>query len=192
MWAFDPAELAIEPGSTVDLYLSTADVTHGMQIPGTNVNLMAVPGALNNVREKFDKPVEYMVVSNEYCGIKHHNMAGRIHVSEEAAAAAQAAAAAAALPKGQPSAGEALLDQYGCTACHSIDGSEMSAPTFKGLYHSSRALTDGTVLFVEDGYLFESIDKPGAKVVKGYEAMPEIPVKPEDIHKIVEYIETLR
>ena len=194
MWAFEPAELAIEPGSTVDFYLSTTDVTHGMQIIGTNVNLMAVPGAVNYARVKFDRPGEYLVVCNEYCGISHHNMAGRIHVSAQAAAAAQAAQAAAAAPveKAPPSAGEALLDQYGCTACHSIDGSQMSGPTFKGLYHSKRTLADGRTIVVEDDYLTESIEKPDAKVAKGFEAMPPIPVPPADVKKIVEYIETLK
>jgi hypothetical protein len=31
MWRFEPAEISIRPGSTADIYLSTADVTHGMQ-----------------------------------------------------------------------------------------------------------------------------------------------------------------
>ena len=56
MWAFDPDDIAVEPGSTIDFYLSTPDVTHGMQIIGTNVNLMAVPGVVNYARVKFDEP----------------------------------------------------------------------------------------------------------------------------------------
>ncbi len=191
MWAFEPADVAIAPGSTVDFYLSTADVTHGMMIVGTNVNLMAVPGAVNYARVKFDKPGEYLVVCNEYCGTKHHNMAGRIHVSSQAAAAA-AAAAATPIPAPEPSPDQALLDQYGCTACHSIDGSAMSAPTFKGLYHSRRTFADGSTAIAEDQYLRDSIEKPDARVVKGFEAMPAIPVPPEDVRRIVEYIETLR
>jgi cytochrome c oxidase subunit II len=47
MWKFEPEDLAVLPGSVVDIYLSTADVTHGLQIIGTNVNIMAVPGAVN-------------------------------------------------------------------------------------------------------------------------------------------------
>jgi heme/copper-type cytochrome/quinol oxidase subunit 2 len=26
---------------------------------------------------------EYLVVCNEYCGVQHHNMAGRIHVTDK-------------------------------------------------------------------------------------------------------------
>src|SRR5438552_6894768 len=114
MWNFEPADLAVAPGSTVDLYVSTKDVTHGMQIVGTNVNLMAVPGAVNYARVKFDKPGEYLVVCNEYCGVAHHNMASHIHVWEAAVAAAAKAAAEALAAQKLPSPGRPLLDQNGC------------------------------------------------------------------------------
>src|SRR5581483_10851012 len=86
MWKFDPPEISIVPGSTADIYLATADVTHGVQIVGTNFDLMAVPGAVNYARVKFEKAGDYLVVCNEYCGVAHHNMAGVIHVAEHAAA----------------------------------------------------------------------------------------------------------
>ncbi len=183
MWNFEPADLAVEPGSTVDIYLSTKDVTHGMQIVGTNVNLMAVPGAVNHARVKFDRAGEYLVVCNEYCGVAHHNMAARIHVSEQAVAAAAAAASAQA---------QSLLDQYGCTACHSIDGSASAAPTLKGLYGSRRTLADGSTVVADEAYIRQSIDMPEAKVEKGFDPMPPLPVPPEDVRKIVDIIKALR
>ena len=183
MWNFEPADLAVEPGSTVDIYLSTKDVTHGMQIVGTNVNLMAVPGAVNYARVKFDKPGDYLVVCNEYCGVAHHNMAARIHVSEQAAAAAKAAVVAQK---------QQLLDQYGCTACHSIDGSASAAPTLKGLFGTRRTLADGTLVIADEAYLRQSIETPEARVVKGFDAMPPIPVPPDDEQKIIDIIKGLR
>ena len=190
MWTFEPNEIAVPPGSTVDIYLSTPDVTHGMQIVGTNVNLMAVPGAVNYARVKFDKPGEYLIVCNEYCGTAHHNMAGRIHVSKDAARAAAAAASAAAVP--EVSTGSELLDQYGCTACHSLDGTEMSGPTFKGLYGTKRILVNGSAVVADDHYLEEAIREPEEHVVKGYDAMPPMDVSPADVPKIVGYIKSLR
>ena len=183
MWNFEPADLAVAPGSTVDIYLTAKDVTHGMQIVGTNVNLMAVPGAVNYARVKFDRAGEYLVVCNEYCGVAHHNMAARIHVSEQAAAAAAAAASAPA---------QSLLDQYGCTACHSIDGTPSTAPTFKGLYGSKRTLADGSTVTADDAYILQSIETPEAKVEKGVDPMPPLPVTPEDARKILEIIKGLR
>lgn len=80
MWEFEPAEIEVPQGSTVDIYLTSGDVLHGFQILGTNVNLMAVPGTVNYARIRFDEPGDYTVLCHEYCGIDHHSMAGTISV----------------------------------------------------------------------------------------------------------------
>jgi cytochrome c oxidase subunit 2 len=162
--------------------LSSADVTHGMQIIGTNVNLMAVPGAVNFARVKFDEAGDYLVVCNEYCGAQHHNMAGHIHVRVTPPAPPPVVANAA----------PDVLEKYGCTACHSLDGSPMPGPTFKSLYGSKRILANGTTVVADDAYITESILKPDAKVVKGFEAMPSIDVEPADLHAIVESLKRMK
>ncbi len=82
MWTFDPPEVRIPAGSEVDLYLVTQDVVHGLQIPGTNVNLMAVPGAIAYTKVKFTKPGTYYVRCHEFCGAGHQFMEARIIVEE--------------------------------------------------------------------------------------------------------------
>src|SRR5438045_6688283 len=42
MWDFEPKEITVPAGSTVDFYVSTPDVTHGLILLGTNLNLMVV------------------------------------------------------------------------------------------------------------------------------------------------------
>lgn len=186
MWKFEPADVTMPPGSTADVYVASADVTHGLQIIGTNVNLEVVPGAVNFARVKFDKPGDYLVVCNEYCGMQHHNMAARIHVSENSVAPA-------ILPAASPASGSDLVAKYACTACHSLDGSPMTGPTFKGLYGSKRILADGKTVTADEAYLTESINNPNAKVVKGFDpVMPPMPIPPNEVHQIVEYLETLK
>ncbi len=46
----------------------------------------------------------------------------------------------------------------------------MNGPPFKGLYGSERDMADGSVVLADDAYLKESILRPEAKTVKGYEA----------------------
>lgn len=184
MWRFEPSEITVPPGSTADIYLSTADVTHGMAIVGTNVNLMAVPGVVNYSRITFDKPGDYTVVCNEYCGIAHHKMAAVIHVTDKAP------------PPPPPTkvelGGEELLGKYQCTACHTTDGTTGVGATFKGLANSRRTMVDGSVILADDAYLRESIEKPDARIVKGYEPMmPPIEIPPADLEAILEYLETL-
>src|SRR6188768_4195551 len=37
MWDFEPKEVTLPAGSTVDVYLTTPDVTHGLILLGTNL-----------------------------------------------------------------------------------------------------------------------------------------------------------
>jgi cytochrome c oxidase subunit 2 len=80
MWTFEPAQIEIPRGATVDLYLTSADVVHGLHITHTNANLMAIPGAVGYTRLRLDKPGEYKIVCHEYCGTGHQTMAGYIVV----------------------------------------------------------------------------------------------------------------
>jgi len=81
MWNYDPGEIILPPGSTVDFYLTSADVVHGFQIERKAVNLMAVPGAVNKVTVEFPDYGTYKIVCHEYCGIGHHNMMGNILIT---------------------------------------------------------------------------------------------------------------
>ncbi len=80
MWNFEPAEITIPAGATVDIYLVSKDVVHGFQILGTNVNLMAVPGAIAYQRHVFNKKGTYDVLCHEYCGVGHQQMHTKIIV----------------------------------------------------------------------------------------------------------------
>jgi len=84
MWTFDPAEIRLPAGADVQIYLSSADVTHGLYIEHTNVNLMAVPGAVNGARIRFDRAGEYDMICHEYCGIGHHFMMGKFVITPAA------------------------------------------------------------------------------------------------------------
>lgn len=76
---------------------------------------------------------------------------------------------------GTPSAqlvtqGETLYHQYGCSACHSTDGTIIVGPSFKGLYGSQVTLTNGTTLTADDAWLTQCITHPDAQTVQGFES----------------------
>ena len=81
MWQFEPAQVYIPVGSQVDLFLTSNDVVHGLNIASKNVNLMAIYGNINKTSLKFDKPGVYKVTCHEYCGIAHQNMQAEIIVN---------------------------------------------------------------------------------------------------------------
>jgi len=80
IFQFEPSLMEIPAGSTVHFSITSKDVVHGFQIVGTNVNMMATPGEVNQLTYKFDKPGEYLILCNEYCGAGHEVMQARLIV----------------------------------------------------------------------------------------------------------------
>jgi cytochrome c oxidase subunit 2 len=80
MWAYQMPAVELPVGSELDIYLTSGDVLHGFHIDRTNVNLMAVPGAVTYARVRFSEPGEYPIICHEYCGIGHQQMVGVIRI----------------------------------------------------------------------------------------------------------------
>lgn len=79
MWSFTPA-LHLKSGQTYTIWLSAKDVLHGFSITGQNLNIMAAPGHAYGIRLTPDRPGTYLIICNEYCGIGHQGMTGKIIV----------------------------------------------------------------------------------------------------------------
>jgi len=80
MFAYQPAEIHVAAGKPVTFRLTSADVTHGFSIVGTNGNTMVVPGYISQFTTVFHTPGEYLIVCNEYCGLSHHLMSAKLIV----------------------------------------------------------------------------------------------------------------
>lgn len=93
--------------------------------------------------------------------------------------------------------GQMLVQEHGCLACHSTDGSMLVGPTWQGLYGSEETLTDGTTVTVDDEYIRESIIDPNAKITEGFQpnVMPQNfgdTLSDEDIEAIIAYMQSLQ
>lgn len=85
-----------------------------------------------------------------------------------------------------------LVQNSGCVACHGEDGTGGVAPSWKGLAGSTRPLTDGREVIADREYLVRAIMDPGADVVEGTTlVMPENQLGPEEVERIVDYLEEL-
>ena len=74
-------QCAVVPASTpVRFRLTSPDVTHGFFVERTNINAMVVPGYITNVNTSLDRPGNYEMPCDEFCGFGHHAMAARIVV----------------------------------------------------------------------------------------------------------------
>lgn len=77
MFNFDPNPIEVPANRPVTFRLTSSDVIHGFEIIGTNANAMAVPGYISQFTVTFS-PGEYVIACNEYCGIAHHVMVGKL------------------------------------------------------------------------------------------------------------------
>ena len=190
MWEFDPENVTVPVGSTVDIYVSARDVTHGLILLGTDLNLMAVPGVVNYARVRFDKPGTYQLLCHEYCGTGHDRMTTNLRVLDIATFQAQQTAPSPPQPTDPM---YRLLEAKDCMTCHSINGEEGIGPTLKGIYGRTVKLNNGSTIAADDVYLRESIIHPEAKIVDGFDdLMPKPDLTEDEINAIVEYLETLK
>jgi len=190
MWKFEPEEVVVPAGATVDVYLSTPDVTHGMILPGTDVNLMAVPGVVNYARVKFDQPRNYKLICHEFCGTGHERMAAVLRVVDRATFDARKTVPL--LPE-QTNATYKLLETKDCLTCHSIDGSESIGPTLKGILGRATKLKGGKTFSADEAYLRESIVQPEVKIVDGFDdLMPKPELTDEELNQIMDYLKGLK
>ena len=81
MWAWTPV-LKLKKDVEYTLHLSSVDVNHGFSLFPINVNIQVVPGYDYALRVTPNAAGDFRVVCNEFCGIGHHLMVGKILVEE--------------------------------------------------------------------------------------------------------------
>ncbi len=80
-WAWEPI-LVMKRGRTYRVRMSSLDLQHGFSLQPANINLQVLPGYEYVAALTPTESGEFLVVCNEYCGIGHHQMVGRILVEE--------------------------------------------------------------------------------------------------------------
>lgn len=80
-FSFEPV-LQLKKGETVRIYLSSYDFQHGMSIQPLNLNFQVLPGYVYVVNLTPTTTGDFGIVCNEYCGLGHHAMTGRIIVTD--------------------------------------------------------------------------------------------------------------
>ncbi len=86
-YAWFPNPLVLEAGVPYRIHLSSKDVNHGFSVhkdgeASQKVNFQVVPGYEYVLTMEFPDPGTYHIVCQEYCGLGHQNMVGKIIVEE--------------------------------------------------------------------------------------------------------------
>lgn len=79
LWKWWPI-LEMEKGKTYKVHLYSMDYNHGFSLQPVNINIQVVPGYEHVVKMTPTSAGTFSIVCNEYCGIGHHSMLGRIYV----------------------------------------------------------------------------------------------------------------
>ena len=201
-WSFEysngkkSAELVVPLNKPVKLDLISKDVNHSLYIPAFRIKEDVIPGRNNYMWFKALQEGEYDIFCSEYCGERHSYMLSKVRVIPEAEYLAWLEKSD--IPADEPP-GLTLMKQNACITCHSLDGSKIVGPSFKGIYGEKVTVTTDSgekEVTVDDEYIRRSIYEPGAEIVKGFNKGLMISykdkLKDEDIKSITDYIKTLK
>jgi cytochrome c oxidase subunit 2 len=184
-------ELHVPIGRAVRLIMSSQDVIHSFFIPAFRIKHDVVPGTTQALWFRPVKAGVFHLFCAEYCGTDHSRMTGRIVVMEqtdfEQWLSHQDVSGTMAAGGGR------LFRQFGCSGCHGANAT-VRAPALEGLYGKAVPLRDGTIEVADERYLRDSILKPRARTVAGYQPlMPsyEGKISEDELIQIVAYIKSL-
>lgn len=179
---------ALPTGRPVKFVMSSQDVIHSMYIPAFRAKRDVFPNryttmwveatsathrAVGEGDSLSFEPIEdgmkgYYLACTEYCGDQHSQMWARVITLEDADYRKWKNAQASTESIPLIELGKLLHTAKGCVACHTVDGSTGTGPSWKGIWGKTHEFEDGTSGVVDENYIRESILVPDARIVQGY------------------------
>jgi cytochrome c oxidase subunit 2 len=210
MWRWTPV-LILQKDESYNFHVSSKDLMHGLSIQPVNMNFQIYPGYDYVLRFKPTETGEYKVVCNEFCGIGHHTMIGKIVVIEKdedlklygyenfkKVVVVTPVKTDQKLSETEMAlVGEQVYTLKGCGACHKTDGTSQIAPTWKGLFGKEEKVKENgkeLSIKVNEAYIRESIKTPQLKITVGFEntPMPVFPMTDDEVEQVIAYMKTLK
>ena len=185
-------ELHIPVNQPVKLTLISEDVIHDFYVPAFRTKVDVLPGRYVHTWFQATKPGRYHLFCAQYCGTNHAGMIGHVVVQEqdEYLEWLNSRANESTAVKGRK-----LFLKLQCVTCHSADA-HARAPVLEDLFLQQVTLQDGRKVLADDDYLRESIRKPEAKIVAGWQPlMPAFlpkDVNEDEMFQLLEYLKSLR
>jgi len=208
---------ALPVNKPVKFTMSSEDVIHSFYIPAFRIKRDVMPNMYTHVwaeptkvsHEWNEDTEEWRVVPEmergdfngfylactEYCGDQHSQMWGRVMVLSQGDYERwkEQQADTSSIPLVE--LGEQLHKSKGCVACHSVDGSSGTGPTWQGIWGKPHQFADGSSIdAVDENYIRESILEPAAKIVAGYPnqmASYQGQLTDRELYAIVKFIQSL-
>ena len=194
-------ELHLAAGQPIRLTYTSEDVLHDFGLPAFRSKVDVVPGRYFTGWLTPTQPGSYHIFCNQYCGMGHSQMVGKVHVLSPSDYEAwkegtYRVGAGKNTVDGSPAwEGRKLFLKLQCNACHNR-GETARAPFLEGMYGGRRPVQGGGLQPFDEEYIRQSIRNPMAKVADGWKPiMPAYPVTKVDeieLRNLVAYIKSLK
>ena len=202
----DDNALYVPVDTPVRLVMTAQDVLHSFWVPAFRIKQDVVPRRYTHLWFQATKPGIYRINCAEFCGAApsskvgdragHAQMVGRVIVLSQGDFDEYMKLRYEQSSQMSPAQlGESVYVGR-CKSCHSIDGTRVVGPTWKGIFGNPVELDDGTTGTVDEDYLRESIVEPLKKSRATYPkgAMTSFAglLSDKEINGLIEYIKSLK
>lgn len=187
-------EFYVPVNTPVKLIGTSKDVLHSMFLPAFRTKQDIIPGRYTSIWFDAKKEGSYNFFCTEYCGEQHSGMLAKMHVVSKKKYEEWL--------ENDPYKGLSLAKigenvfTTKCSICHNANAEKKIGPGFKGLFGSNRSFLVASSVDADENYIRESVLKPNAKVVKGYNkgVMPTFAgqLSEQEMTGLVEYIKSLK
>ena len=200
-WVFEypegfknPTELVVPLGRPIRLTMVSRDVIHSFYLPNFRLKRDVIPYRYTSLIIRPEKVGKYQVFCAEYCGEQHSTMYAVLNVVGEREYHQFVSAKKSETDIAPLELGAQIYSSYGCNACHTIDGTPSTGPSWKGLFGKKRQFSDGAEVIADENYIRSSIVSPSTDIVKGYpSSMPSFGYLDEkQIEALIGYIKSLK
>lgn len=188
--------LVVPKDTIIELNLISEDVNHSFFIPAFRVKEDLVRNYKNFMWFTAYNEGDYDIFCAEYCGLRHSGMIGTARVMSNK----NYNAWLSKLPDPKDSKdlkGLEIIKTNGCTSCHSLDGSKIVGPSFKGMFGSKHTVVENgseKEITVDEAYIKTSIYEPSKQIVKDFPAVMQPykeKIKEDQIKDISKYLQTI-
>ncbi|MEB0040034.1 MULTISPECIES: cytochrome c oxidase subunit II [unclassified Pseudomonas] len=176
----------------VKLTMISEDVIHSLFFPSLRIKQDVLPGRYTMLWFEAQHSGTYDVYCAQFCGADHASMLARLVVLDPADY--QNWLQSSGGHEDLAAQGKALFRQFGCSGCHASQSNPPIAPPLEGLFGRQVALSDGSHVLADEGYVRDSILLPQKQVVAGY--APIMPtysnlLDEDAIQRLVAYVRSL-
>ena len=188
-------DLVVPVNKPIKLIMKSDDVIHSFFVPTMRVKEDLVANEYHYLWFTPTSIGESHIFCAEYCGNSHSAMIGKLKVVSQAEYQDYISDRKVEdLPPEE--LGKKIYSVKGCQTCHSLDGTKLLGPSFKGLFGHEVELEGLPNTTADENYLRESIIYSQKTIVKGYAkgVMPafEGQIKEKELEGLIAFIKSVK